>query len=178
MKNRSKNKVCIILIVGIILMGGATYSYSAKSKELEATLINTSEIVEGTEKETEEVGYSDIIEYISKSDKTILVLGQKGCQNCQKYLPLLKETSEIYNFKYLYIDVKSLSKEDYDSLLKSESILVPTKCSNTGKDKNLSDGFTTPLTLFYENGNVYDCIGGYVEKEELINDLKTAEIIE
>ena len=46
------------------------------------------------------------------------------------------------------------------------------KCHKTGKEVELKEGFGTPLGLFIKNGETYDCVRGYKDRDNLLNIFK------
>ena len=68
------------------------------------------------------------------------------------------------------------NKEQYKKVINLD-ITVPGKCSSTGKEFKLSEGFGTPLSIITKKGKVIDCIGGYVNRASLIEILKTNKMI-
>lgn len=120
--------------------------------------------------------YEEIVDYISGDDNYMLIIGKKGCYFCDIYKPIVEDVSSEYNFNYLFIDVLAFSNEDKQSFFNSE-IKIPGKCRDDGNDAYLYEGFGTPLTLFIHNKTSYDCIRGYVDKDNLISKLKEISFI-
>lgn len=115
--------------------------------------------------------YSEFAELANSDKNTFFVFGREGCHYCDLYKPVLKEVANLYKIEIAYVELTKLSNEDYQSVMNS-SLVIPAKCSNTGEDVALSKGFGTPLSLFVNNGNTYECIRGYKDNVNLINSLK------
>ena len=58
-----------------------------------------------------------------------------------------------------------------------KELKILAKCNREGEEQSLSEGFGTPLTLFTAKGETIDCIGGYVDKDELLTKLKEVGMI-
>ena len=180
-----KNKLAISIFVFSLILSLTLISYGYYIKNLNKNSNNYNDVyVNAVYKEVKEetennfmeaTNYSDISNYIS-TDKKMIVIGRTGCIHCEKYKPTVKSASDEYKFSVMYIDIKTLIEDDLNSLLDSD-ILIPSKCTSTGMDSKLRDGFGTPLTLILENGKTYDCIRGNVDKNTLINSLREAKYI-
>lgn len=112
-----------------------------------------------------------------KSDKvTMAVFGRDNCFYCNKFKPVYNAVSEKYDVDIYFFDSLSYDKTEYDKITNMD-LTVPAKCNSNGTEFKLSDGFGTPLTLFTKKGKVVDCISGYVNRESLIDKLKTNKMI-
>ena len=95
---------------------------------------------------------------------------------CNKFKPVYNAVSEKYDVDIYFFDSLSYDKTEYDKITNMD-LIVPAKCNSNGTEFKLSDGFGTPLTLFTKKGKVVDCISGYVNRESLIDKLKTNKMI-
>ena len=175
-------KILLIVVALLAVICTAIFIYKYKLYDVKGALEkqkdkNSSMVIDKNEAGiTFGNSYAQIVDYISGSDNYMLVVGQEKCSFCDMYKPVLEEISKLYKFNYMYVDVKNLSDEDM-SLFFSSEILIPGKCHNSGIDSHLSDGFSTPLTLFIKDKTSYDCIRGYVNKDSLIFKLKEISFI-
>ena len=104
------------------------------------------------------------------------VFGRDNCFYCNKFKPVYNAVSEKYDVDIYFFDSLSYDKTEYDKITNMD-LTVPAKCNSNGTEFKLSDGFGTPLTLFTKKGKVVDCISGYVNRESLIDKLKTNKMI-
>ncbi len=112
-----------------------------------------------------------------KSDKTIMtVFGRNTCFYCNKFKPVYNALAEKYNVDIYYFDSDSYDVNEYNKIINMD-LTVPAKCSSEGKEFKLSDPFGTPLTIFTQKGKIVDCISGYVNRDSLIEKLKTNKMI-
>lgn len=169
----------ILLIMIIACSSFLIYSFINRKTDDETSKFqaNSTTDIETIESNRESVlTYEGIMNYINKSGTRMIVIGKTGCTYCDNYKPVLEETSKEYNFDYLYIDVTKLTNEDFNLFFHSD-IVIPGKCRNDGKDSNLLSGFGTPMTLFIQDKTSYNCIRGYVNKYNLVNNLKSIAFI-
>ena len=169
-----KNGLFITILVIIFLIGAFIYQ-RYEAHKVHTTSLNQEEKVEVIFKEDSDETYESIKKYI-ETDKAYLILGRSGCHYCSAFLPVLNELKDEYSLDYKYVDIRKLSENDYQSLMNS-NIVIPAKCSGTGSEQKINEGFGTPLSLFFENGRVYDCIRGYKDKTTLISLLKNNNYI-
>lgn len=112
-----------------------------------------------------------------KSNDTIVtVFGRTSCGHCNRFKPVYNAVAEKYNLDIYYFDSDVYNKEQYKKVINLD-LTVPAKCSSTGKEFKLSDGFGTPLSIITKKGKVIDCIGGYVNRASLIKILKANKMI-
>lgn len=112
-----------------------------------------------------------------KSDETLVtVFGRETCSYCNKYKPVYDAVAEKYDLDIYYFDSDSYDNSQYKKIINID-LTVPAKCSSSGSEFKLSDGFGTPLTIITKKGKVIDCIGGYVNRSSLISTLKANELI-
>ena len=131
----------------------------------------------------EVVSYKTVSTYeeykkIVESDKiTMAVFGRNSCSWCNKFKPIYNEVAGEYNIDIYYFDSDSFDKDEYNKIMNMAELKVLAQCNRDNVDKALSEGFGTPLTLFTKSNETIDCIGGYVDKDELITKLKSVGMI-
>lgn len=185
----NKKVLLIVIILGIACVGGASYvyfnhniqnykidsSYNDKSSDDAQDSKKDDSSIGTTSKENEHLknitSYDELESYISLEKNIFVVLGQTGCTHCQRFYPVIENTSKNYSLDILYVDVKALSKEEQEKLFNSP-IVIPSKCNNKGVDITLNQGFGTPLSLFINNKKTYECIPGYQNENDLIKFLR------
>ena len=114
---------------------------------------------------------------IVKSDEvTMSVYGRESCSYCNLFMPVYNAIAEKYDINVYYFDSDNYDSKEYKKIINLD-LTVPSKCSSTGTEFKLSDGFGTPLTIFTQKGKVIDCISGYVNRSALIEKLKSVKMI-
>ena len=141
--------VAVLLIVGLLVSGG---------KKEEKVNIELPVALEGEVGFTE-MTYSEYEEKMESGKPFVMVVVRDGCHYCELYEPVVTEVTEEYGVPFYYINLAHLSEDEYTKLGTSNSYL-----------KNKEWG--TPTTLFMNGKDVIDSIGGYVEKDELVNFVK------
>lgn len=170
--------ICTLLLVAIVLLCNVAYLYyKDKNPNMNSTIV-VKNSVKSEPKELDAMTLNDIEKYINRKGKTLLVIGKTGCSYCNAFMPILRNASSDYNFDYMYIDLTKLTKDDYSLLFDSSQIMIPAKCNDTGTQVSLKSGFGTPLSLFFENGTVYDCIRGYKDSAVLYEILAETKYIQ
>lgn len=126
-------------------------------------------------------GSAEKFDDVIKEDKiTLAVFSATSCSYCQKYKPVINDLATKYN-----IDIYNFDFEVYDALefeqVLAKAYTVPAQsqsiignnnekmvCTITGKDSPVKDEYyRTPLSVFFKDGKVIDCISGYVDSETL-----------
>lgn len=119
--------------------------------------------------------YKELVK--DKKKVTMAVFGRDTCAWCNLYKPVYNTIAEQYNLDIYYFDSDSYNKDEYQKIM-DMGLVLPASCNSDGKDKKLSDGFGTPLTVFTKNGKVIDCVSsGYLNKADLVTKLKTVGMI-
>lgn len=107
----------------------------------------------------------------------MLVIGRTGCPYCEQYEPVLEKVSKENNVEIIYLNVAKVEMEDYMSIFESD-ITIPGKCVKEGVDKKFNEGFGTPLSLFLNKYQVYECIRGYKNESDLLKIMKKTGYVE
>ena len=114
---------------------------------------------------------------IVDSDKIVMaVFGRNSCSWCNKFKPIYNEVAEEENVDIYYFDSDSFDEDEYQKI-RNMGLKIPAECTSDQTEKDLSDNFGTPLSLFTQNGETIGCIGGYVDKTELLAKLKEIGMI-
>lgn len=192
MKNRSI--LCVSILFLICLLSWVTYQYyelkmglAEENKTIVESPLNSTKTDEEENTRVShpsgDVGmkypesFEEIMNLTKRDSDAFYVIGKTGCSYCAKYLPILEKTTEEYGIEIVYIDVSKLSNDDYKSLLNSELTILG-KCNDSGYDVPLSYGFGTPLGLFVNGDETYDCLRGYKSKIDLVYYMKKIKYIE
>lgn len=140
--------VIVVIIVSIFAMKGT----SAK------VTIDTPVTLTG------EVGFNEMTytEYETKmtnEEPFMVVIIQTGCSYCESFEPIVEETANEYNIPIYYLNMSNLTEDEYNSLGESNSYLK-------------RNSWGTPTSLILVGDYVVDSIGGYVEKDSLVEFLE------
>lgn len=167
------NKV-VIIVEGDVQKSYSKYDYSSVEEDVDVFLVNNI-----TEDNRSYKVFKDFEEYkksIKKDEINMIVFGYDGCGYCNRFQPVYNAVASKYNLDIYYFNSNTYNKDEYKKVINYD-LKVPAKCGSTNKDFKLSDGFGTPLTIFTKKGKVVDCIGGYVNRQELITKLESVKMI-
>ena len=143
--------VAVVLIIALVLTGG-------KKLDIELPIA-----LEGEAGFTE-ITYSDYAEKLEKEAPFVVVIKRDGCGYCDMYEPIVTEVAGEYNLPIYYINLSNLTADEQSALSTSNSYLRKNQ-------------WGTPTTLFMYGKTVVDSIGGYVEKNTLVEFVKENFII-
>ena len=169
-----KNKKIVVYIEGDLQKTYDKFDNNKISKDVDKYYIGNIDDSIKSYKVAE--NYNSYKELVKSDTTTMAVFGRNSCSWCNKYKPVYNAIAEKYNIDIYYFDSDNYNSSDYEKIINMD-LTVPSKCSSTGEEFKLSDGFGTPLTLFTKNGKIVDCISGYKDRASLIEILKENEII-
>lgn len=121
--------------------------------------------------------YTDYMKIVNSKKTTMSVFGRNTCAWCNKFKPVYNAVAKEYNVDIYFFDSDSYDKTEYEKIMNSDVLYIPSSCNDQSKDIPLSDGFGTPLTLFTKKGKVVGCLSGYVNESSLIAKLKDVGMI-
>ena len=143
--------VAVVLVIALVLTGG-------KKLDIELPIA-----LEGEAGFTE-ITYSDYAEKLDTEAPFVVVIKRDGCGYCDMYEPIVTEVANEYGLPIYYINMSNLTSEEQSALASSNSYLRKNQ-------------WGTPTTLFMYGKTVVDSIGGYVEKDALVEFVKENFII-
>lgn len=143
--------VAVVLVIALVLTGG-------KKLDIELPIA-----LEGEAGFTE-ITYSEYAEKLDKEAPFVVVIKRDGCGYCDMYEPIVTEVANEYSLPIYYINMSNLTSEEQSALSTSNSYLRKTQ-------------WGTPTTLFMYGKTVVDSIGGYVEKDALVEFVKENFVI-
>ena len=79
-------------------------------------------------------------------------------------LYVLSNLSKDNNYKVYYIDISTLTQDEYNELVKTDEYMSQNE-------------WGTPLNLLYKDGKRIDELNGYVSSDELVEFLKENKVI-
>lgn len=152
--------VVIALIIGIVNIRNLSDEVASLNDRLTTLENNINGTGSNTGSETydvsrfKEISMADI-ESDSKGKTIVVWLGLPTCGYCQAYAPLIADVADEYGITARYIDVSTMTQEDYDILVSIEG---------KGDYEGYGSSFTgTPFTMIIKNGVIVGGINGYVD---------------
>ena len=137
------------------------YNFIDKDVKYEEINIDEAGIIINSDKEAYPylniLTYNDYLTMLNNSSKNILVIGQTTCGYCNQYKPILNEIAFDKNIIINYIDITTLTQNEYQEFLSSLSYF------------NESKNWGTPLTLIVQDKKVIDYSEGMKNKKETIS---------
>lgn len=149
----------LVLLVGVLLVIALVLT-GKKEPELDIELPIA---LEGTAGFTE-ITYSEYAEKLNTEAPFVVVIVNDGCGYCEMYEPIVEEVANEYGLPINYINLANLTNDEYNKLGSSNSYLR-------------KEQWGTPTTLFMYGETVVDSIGGYVEKDTLVEFVKENFVI-
>lgn len=101
----------------------------------------------------------DLKELIKGKKSFVFVITNRYCSHCTIYKPVINEVAGEYNIKTYYIDLDGMSATEMEEL------------------KKIVDFPGTPHTVLFKKGKIKARIRGSVEKEAIIDALKTYKFL-
>ena len=154
-KLTSRQKDIILVLLVVVLLIVAMIVTAVKNPKLDIEL----PVSLSGEAGYTSLAYSEYEEKINNEETFLVVIVKDGCGYCEAYIPILKEVAEEYQIPINYINLTDLTSEEQQKLVQSNSYL---KTREWG----------TPTTLLLYGNKVINSIGGYVEKDTLVNFVK------
>lgn len=151
--------IAIVIIAALIVVLG-TVTKTSQNNSNEPTTADDSELTN-----INFVDYDTFMSMVESGERQIFVLGQTTCGYCTMYKPVINEVSGSTGVGFNYININTLSEEEYNNIANSIDYL---------KENN---DWGTPLTLLVEDGKVLNKINGYTDKDSVIEFLKDNGII-
>lgn len=106
----------------------------------------------------QQITYSEYDNKVNNNEAFIIIIERTGCGYCEMYMPIVEEVVNEVKIPIYYIDTETLTEEEFNLLSTTNAYLKKNQ-------------WGTPTTLFMLGSRVLDSIGGYVEKEAILNFL-------
>lgn len=103
-----------------------------------------------------EISYSEYDKMVTNEEPFIVIIERTGCGYCEMYMPIITDVANEKKIPIYYIDTDKMSSEDLR--------LLSTKNTYLKRNK-----WGTPTTLLMLGNKVLDSIGGYVEKDSVLD---------
>ena len=134
---------------------GDINSYKFKESLMEEELLEKSYLTISLDE------YKDIIK---EKGYHFMFIGSEQCGYCTQFKDSIKESLKDNNYKVYYIDISTLSEDEYNELVKTDEYMSQNE-------------WGTPLNLLYKDGKRIDELNGYVSSDELVEFLKENKVI-
>ncbi|MDD2505644.1 MAG: thioredoxin family protein, partial [Bacilli bacterium] len=100
--------------------------------------------------------YKEFKKIVDSKKVNMFVFGRETCGWCNLYKPIYNDIAAEYK-----LDIYDFDSDNYDSSelskVRNSGLIIPGACTDSGENQPLSEGYSTPLTLFTKNGKVIDC---------------------
>ena len=154
-KLTSKQKDIVLILLVVVLLAVAAIVTSTKKDEIN---IDLPAVVIG-EAGTKTITYSEYEDLMNSENPFLVVIIQDGCSHCISFEPIVDEVANEYKIPVNYLNLSTLSSEEYSSLSKSNSYLRTKE-------------WGTPTTLFMYKDKVIDSLGGETNKDSFAKFVK------
>lgn len=158
-QNKSDKWGSIIIIgIALVIVFGLAIMVSKEKENNNGNHIN-------------EITYSRYKEKIKSNDYTIVLLASPTCTHCIQYKPLMNKVADDYKLDIYYINVSSVSYDEYISLHDNITVL---------KDIYSEEGqpsISTPTTIIYKDGKELESILGNIKEKGFLDLLKRNGVI-
>ena len=150
----------IILIGGVVLVVLISLiAFTGKSEKIEVPVV-----LEG-EPGVNTIAYAEYEDKINNEKPFLVMIVNDGCSYCEMFIPVMTEVAEEYNFPVYSINLANLTTDEQISLSNSNSYLK-------------REQWGTPTTLLMQGKTVINSIGGYIEKEALVEFVQKNIVLE
>lgn len=154
----NKMLICLYIIIALLAINiiisaikGSNNNYATSNNGGNQGSTNTSSPTNQTASydvsKFKAINANEFIDAYKGSETQLIYLGSPKCGYCIKFVPVLTEVQEKYNFKTLYLDVSTTSNDD------ANKIIELNKDFFTGE--NTAYGFT-PMTLIVKDNKIID----------------------
>lgn len=111
-----------------------------------------------------DITYAEYEEKIDSEKPFMVVIVNDGCGYCEMYIPVIEEVVSEYKLPIYKLNLANLTNDEYNKLSNSNSYL---------KRK-----MGTPTTLLMQGSQVIDSIGGYTEKDSVVDFIEENVVLE
>lgn len=106
-----------------------------------------------------DITYDEYEEKIDSEKPFMSVIVNDGCGYCEMYIPVIEEVVSEYNLPIYKLNLANITNDEYSKLMNSNSYLK-------------REEWGTPTTLLMQGSQVIDSIGGYTEKDSVVDFLE------
>ena len=151
MKNKKSDLILIGGVILVILLCFLVFKTESKKIEVPVKLEGDAGFIDMT--------YTEYEEKIDSGKPFMVVIVNDGCEYCEMYIPVIEEVASEYNLPIYKLNLANITNDEYSKLMNSNSYLKREK-------------WGTPTTLLMQGSQVIDSIGGYTEKDSVVDFLE------
>ena len=151
MKNKKSDLILIGGVILVILLCFLVFKTESKKIEVPVKLEGDAGFIDMT--------YTEYEEKIDSEKPFMVVFVNDGCGYCEMYIPVIEEVASEYNLPIYKLNLANITNDEYSKLMNSNSYLKREK-------------WGTPTTLLMQGSQVIDSIGGYTEKDSVVDFLE------
>lgn len=154
----NKMLVCLYIIIALlalnIIISAIKGSNNSSSNETnkKTTTTTTASTANYDVSSFKAINTDEFIEAFNGSETKLIYLGRPDCGFCIKFVPVLTEVQNGYNFQTLYLDINTVTKDDVNRIIALDNDFF------TGE--NTAYGYT-PMTLIVKDGKIIDSQVGH-----------------
>lgn len=157
---------CLIIIIVLFIISIIIHIISLGEVKTTSPTNNGSdmeeELGEYDVSEFNELTITETLESIEKGDLHIVYIGRATCGFCVKFLPILKEAQENFDYTTTYIDLEKMTSDDQTALLELDN-----------EEGYMKENFGyTPMVLIFKDSKFVNGWVGYAEYEEFASFLE------
>ncbi len=112
-----------------------------------------------------DITYDEYEEKIDSEKPFMVVIVNDGCGYCEMYIPVIEEVVSEYKLPIYKLNLANLTNDEYNKLSNSNSYLK-------------REEWGTPTTLLMQGSQVIDSIGGYTEKDSVVDFIEENVVLE
>ena len=172
MKKEKETKImtCLYIIIALLFVNTVCSFISLsqnESKKIESNSPSTSEYdVSMFEKSTP----TEITKKIKNGDLFVLYFGSSECAYCRKMLPTLQEAQKNYNYKTVYLDIKTVNVNSAE--YKEMTALLDVIMTANNETKKFGEFEVTPMIAILNKGKMVDGMIGYNTYDNFVEFLE------
>lgn len=157
MKNKKSDLILIGGVILVILLCFLVFKTESNKIEVPVKLEGDAGFIDIT--------YTEYEEKIDSEKPFMVVIVNDGCGYCEMYIPVIEEVASEYNLPIYKLNLANITNDEYSKLMNSNSYLKREK-------------WGTPTTLLMQGSQVIDSIGGYTEKDSVVDFLEENVVLE
>lgn len=149
----NKMLICLYIIIALLALNiiitaiNISSSGTSSSKPNTTTPTSAQSTTSYDVSKFKAINTEQFIDAYKGSETKLIYLGRPDCGYCVKFVPILTEVQEKYNFETLYLDINTVGKDDVNKIIELNNEFF------TGE--NTAYGYT-PMTLIVKDNKILD----------------------